>query len=221
MAVAYVAPTAGGIGDWGGSSGTAGTVTLGAAVTAAVVIFNGYNFSNDTMAVTLDGNAANAIFDINDSEGDGVCMAVFDAPATGSSINVAWTGMDGGDSGSWVVVPLSGADGSAWVDTDTDVVDSTPTLTASCTSGDMAVCGCSGFGNGTYSEGTATIVADRFNSDNDTDLGGFYEACSGSSHTMDPRNSNDLVASAMAIVGQAAAGGGAAANGHAGVIMGL
>lgn len=213
----YLAPTAGLEGDWSGSSGTAGNTTLAVGTDVAIVVLAGYNFTNDTMTLTLEGNAPDVIFRGVGGAGDGCVIAAWANPTTGSSIAIAFAGMDGGDSGCWFSAGVSNADATeiaatGFPDTGTDG-NSNPSITLTTVADDLGWIGAAAFSTGSgdvWTQGAGeTEVAERWETVSDDHCYIGYEKATGVSVTLAPTSTagNDI---AIAVVIPTAAVGGVA-----------
>lgn len=180
-------------GTWSGASGTAGQITPHASANVVVVELGGYNFTSDTCAVTLNGVAADESFQAS-SGGDACSLHIFANPATGSPINVAWSGLDTGDSGSWCAYGVSGAnatsvDASGFSQTYTQTASGTPSTTfSSLTVDDLCVDGAhcfDGANSRSITEGTGQAqIYENWNTEDDTRDFSSYEKATGTSATM-------------------------------------
>lgn len=217
----YLAPTAGLEGDWSGASGTAGNTTLAVNTDVAVIVFDGFDFSGDTAAVTLDGNAADDVLQA-DNGGDGAAVFVFANPTTGSSLAIAWSGMDAGDSGSWFVAGVSDADAAeiaatGYPATGSDVNGDPVSIAVTTAVDDLVVVGGQAFNVAAGDIWTAgageTEVAERFNDDSHGYLG--YEKATGTTTTI-TASAGEAVQTVIAVVIPTAAAAAGFARGKVG-----
>lgn len=212
----YLAPSAGLEGDWGGASGTAGNTTLAAGTDVAIIVFNGYNFSSDTAVVTLDGNAADVSIQLH-SGGDGVAIFAFANPTTGSSIAIAWSGMDAGDDGSWFVAGVENADATeiaatGFPDTGTDTSADPVSVTLTTVADDLAIMGAHDFNvssSDIYTAGSGdTEIAERYSSADDSHGYIGYEKATTTTTTVSVNTSGVAIDVGIGVVVPTASAGG-------------
>lgn len=180
-------------GHWSGAFGTLGDITPPAGTDAVLVFFGGYNFTGDTSVITLDGGASDDSIQTA-SGGDGTSQHIFAAPATGSALSLAWSGLDAGDSGEWYAVPISSADSTeiaatGFAQTYTQLASATPSTTFnSLTVGDLCTDSAHTFDAGNAKPITQgadqTELFERWNTEDDGRDQGSYEKATGTSVTM-------------------------------------